>query len=91
MKGLEKWAETGGWKAPCEAVDFRKLERQALREAEAIEGRLESLKRQAPGNAEQELLRRWEVRMLTDMRYEQKSNARLFSEKAKEREKMGAA
>ena len=41
---------------------------------------------QRPRTAEQELLRRREVRLLTDMYYEQRSNARLFAAKARQRE-----
>lgn len=72
-----------GWAAPCVHFDYEKMRREAEAECEAIKGRLELLNRQVYREAELELLRRQEVRMLTDIYYEQLHLARLFAAKAK--------
>ncbi len=78
--------QIGGWSAPCEPFDYRRLEETARRECQRVRERLELLKQEKPRDAERELLRRREVRLLTDMYYEQRSNAILFREKAERRE-----
>ncbi len=78
--------QIGGWSAPCEPFDYRQLEETARRECQRVHERLELLKREKPRDAERELLRRREVRLLTDMYYEQRSNVALFREKAERRE-----
>ncbi len=72
-----------GWEAPCAHFDYEKMRREAEAECAAIKGRLEALNSQAYRDAELELLRRQEVRMLTDIYYEQLHLARLFAAKAK--------
>lgn len=76
----------GGWCAPCAAFDYEKMEREAEREREAVRERLEQKKREKSPNAERELLRRREVRLLTDMYYEQRGNALALAEKKLERQ-----
>ncbi len=77
---------TGGWDVPCEPFDYRKMEREARQECEAIRDRLQRLKRQEAADADRELIRRRDIRILTDMYYEQRSNIRLFEAKARQRE-----
>ncbi len=79
---MEKERKTlEGWEAPCEAFDYGKLRREAEAECAAIKGRLEILNGQTFRETERELLRRQEVRMLTDIYYEQLHLARLFAAK----------
>lgn len=75
----------GGWNVPCSPCDYRKLEREARQECEALRGRLDELKREEPRDAEKELLRRRTIRILTDMYYEQRGNMFLFQQRAEER------
>lgn len=75
----------GGWRAPCVAFDYEKMERDARRECEAVRAQLERKKREKASTAEQELLRRREVRMLTDIYYEQRGNALTLAAKKRER------
>lgn len=75
----------GGWRAPCLPFDYEKMEREAASECAAIHDRLERLKRWKAPDAERELIRRREVRILTDMYYEQRGNALMLAEKKKER------
>lgn len=74
-----------GWVVPAEPFDYRNFERTALDQQAAIKGLLDKLKAERPRTAERELLRRRELRLLTDMYYEQRSNARLFAAKAQQR------
>lgn len=78
-----------GWKAPCAPFDYRKMEREALRECGLLQDRLRALKQARVKDAESDLLRRREVCMLTDIYYEQRHNARLFHRRAEERERRG--
>ncbi len=73
------------WQAPRADFDYRAMEQTAESERRTLKALLDRLKRQRPRNGEQELLRRREVRLLTDMYYEQRSNARLFAAKARQR------
>lgn len=75
----------GGWAAPCAAFDYGKMEREAQRECGLLKGRLQALKEQETKDAEQELLRRREVCLLTDIYYEQRHNAQLFRQRAQRR------
>lgn len=74
------------WQAPRQAFDYREMEAAAEAERQTLKTLLDRLNAQRPRTAEQELLRRREVRLLTDMYYEQRSNARLFAAKARQRE-----
>lgn len=85
MKREMKTKGIGGWDVPCSPCDYRKLEREARRECEALRGRLAALKREEPREAEKELLRRRAIRILTDMYYEQRGNMLLFQQRAEER------
>lgn len=71
----------GGWRAPCVPFDYEKMEREAKRECEAVHELLERKKREKAPDAERELLRRREVRILTDIYYEQRGNALALAEK----------
>ncbi len=74
--------EVGGWAAPCEPFDYRGLEKEARQEYEAIRSRMDILKQEKPQDQERELLWRRELRILTDMYYEQKHMAGLFQQRA---------
>lgn len=74
-----------GWRAPCVAFDYAQLERIALHECEVLKERLELAKKRRTRTAEQELMRRREVRVLQDMYYEQRGNALDFAMIRKER------
>ena len=76
----------GGWRAPCAAFDYEKMEREAKEECEAVRARLEHKKHEKAHTAEQELLRRREVRILTDIYYEQRGNALALADRKRERE-----
>lgn len=76
----------GGWQVPCVPFDYRGWEAGALAQQEAIRARLDRLKAERPRRGEQELIRRREIRMLTDMYYEQRSNARMFAALARWRQ-----
>lgn len=75
----------GGWKAPCAPFDYEKMEREAQRECDILQARLRKLKSSRPADAEQELIRRREVCLLTDIYYEQRHKVRLFHRRAWER------
>lgn len=77
----------GGWRAPCAAFDYEKMAREARQECEAVRAQLERRKHEKVKTAEQELLRRREVRMLTDIYYEQRGNAIVLEQKVEERAK----
>ena len=83
-KGMR--TRVGGWRAPCVAFDYEKMEREARQECEAVRVQLERKKREKASTAEQELLRRREVRMLTDIYYEQRGNALVLADRKRERE-----
>ena len=76
----------GGWRAPCAHFDYEKMEREAKEECEAVRAQLERKKYEKASTAEQELLRRREVRILTDIYYEQRGNALALADKKRERE-----
>lgn len=73
-----KRAGVGGWEAPCAPIDYRRLEEEARRECAALKGCLERLKREPLRKGEKEILRRREIRLLSGMYYEQRSDVRLF-------------
>ena len=83
MKMMET---TAAWAAPRQSFDYRAMAATAEAERQTLKSLLDRAKAQRPRTAEQELLRRREVRLLTDMYYEQRSNARLFAAKAAQRE-----
>lgn len=76
----------GGLKAPCRPFDYRKMERDALEECRILKSRLAALKRQKPREKEKEMLRRWEMSVITGIFYEQRHQAQLFRKRAEERE-----
>ncbi len=84
---MENTNTVGGWKAPCRSFDYRKMERDALGECKALKARLDALKAEKPKDAEKELIRRREICVLTDIYYEQRHQARLFCQRAEERER----
>lgn len=71
----------GGWEAPCAAFDYGKMAREAERECRNLKKRMDALKELGPLDAEEELVRRRELRMLTDIYYEQRHLMRLFLER----------
>lgn len=85
MKTEMEYKSVGGWNVPCSPCDYRKLEWAARRECEALRSRLAALKQENIRDGEKELLRRRAIRILTDMYYEQRSNIRLFQQRADER------
>ncbi len=89
MANKEKKERVGGWEAPCVSFDYGKMEREAQRECEILRGRLQMLKDRKTKDAEEELIRRREVCMLTDIYYEQRHKARLFHKRAGERDGSG--
>lgn len=78
----EKSGQIGGWEAPCAPIDYRKLEQAARQECAVLKGCLERLKREPLREGEKELVRRREIRMISDMYYEQRSDIRLFQARA---------
>lgn len=78
-----------GWDAPCVPFDYRKMEQEARRECDRLQSRLRALKQTRAKDGEEELLRRREICMLTDIYYEQRHNARFFRRRAEERESRG--
>lgn len=85
MKQTEVQTGVGGWRAPCASFDYEKMEREAKEECEAVRARLECKKQEKASTAEQELLRRREVRILTDIYYEQRGNALALADRKQER------
>ena len=79
----------GGWDAPCETIDYRKLAESARQQCEFLRARLWELNHGPLARRETELSRRRTVRILTDMYYEQKSNCKLFEMRAIPRESRG--
>lgn len=72
----------GGWNAPCEAIDYGKLAKNARQQVELLRNRLHELNSSRLQRSETELARRRTVRILTDMYYEQKSYWALFAQRA---------
>ena len=73
------------WDAPWARFDYDKLEADARRECEALQKRLNELRRQQPKSWDEELLLRRRVRMLTSMYYEQRQNRIFFGQRAAQR------
>ena len=72
----------GGWDAPCEPIDYKKLAESAQQQCDSLRSRLSELNHSPLERGETELSRRRTVRILTDMYYEQKSNLKLFQRRA---------
>ena len=86
MERADRKTGIGGWRVPCAAFDYEKMAREAREECEAVRAQLERKKHEKTTTAEQELLRRREVRILTDIYYEQRGNALALEQKERERE-----
>lgn len=72
----------GGWDAPCETIDYKKLAENAEQQCALLRARLSELNHSPLNRGETELARRRTVRILTDMYYEQKSNWKLFQRRS---------
>ena len=79
---MEHDQEIAGWKAPCGPVDYRAMARAAQQECNALQALLARLEAHPSRNADLELHRRRQVRVLTNMYYEQLGLLRLFVERA---------
>ena len=53
-----------------------------------MQKRMRALRREKPGNADEDLIRRRSLRILSDIYYEQRGNVRLFTLRAGERKKL---
>lgn len=73
------------WRAPIEPFPYGDMAQVAGAEAATLRRLLDRLRRERPACAERELLRRREIRLLSDMYYEQRRNARLFAGRAAQR------